>query len=226
MAINVQCSCGKRMGVSDALAGRTIKCPACGDPLEVGSAPAAPVGKTRAKKSSDSPAIYVSKGKIIALVSLAIALILGLMFYYGPVRVWNQWEGLGDKAGDDVSNVISFGLQAYLSQIGAYNPRDSHQMPSVDGHVSFFRPTLVMSMPEKVKFFGKTTQGDFVGYYNTRTGDIEADVAFGGMTFGGAVTLAKSTNSFHMTGRMANGFPQAEVNGTPIKVVWPEKKDE
>jgi hypothetical protein len=29
-----------------------------------------------------------------------------------------------------------------------------------------------------------------------------------------------------MTGRMAKGFPQAEVNGTPIKILWPEKKDQ
>lgn len=226
MPITVQCSCGKRMGLSDALAGKTIKCPACGDPIHVTAAPPLPAGRKPAKKQNAAPAIYISKGKIIAASSLAIGLILGLMFYFGPVRVWNQWENIGGKAGDDVSSVISFGLQAYLSQQGDYNPRSAHNAPAVDGPVSFFRPTLVMSMPEKVTFFGKSTQGDFKGQYNTRTGDIEADVAYGGMTFAGAVDLAKATGKFHMTGRMSNGFPQAEINGTPITIVWPAKNDQ
>jgi hypothetical protein len=222
----VQCSCGKRMGVSDALAGKTIKCPACGDQLEVGLPARPPAGSKQAKKPSANPAIYISKGKIVAGVSLLIGLILGLIFYFGPVRVWNQWEVVGPKAEGDVSDVITFGIQAYLSEQDEYDPSRSHNPPAVDGYVSFFRPTLVMSMPEKVKFFGKTTQGDFNGYYYPATGEIEADVAYGGMTFGGMVNLAKATNAFHMTGRMSNGFPQAEVNGTPIKIVWPDKKNE
>jgi len=224
MPISVQCSCGKRMSVSDALAGRTIKCPACGDPLPVGASAAPAAGRVAAKKPAASPAIYVSQGKIIGVICLAICVILGCMLYFGPYRVWNQWEEIGPKASGDVSDVISFGLQAYESTNGMYNPAKSSG-PSVDGNVSFFRPTLVMSMPEKVKFFGKTNEGDFNGWYNTKTGDIEADVAYGGMTFAGAVTLAKSTASFHMTGRMVGQFPQEEVNGTPIKIVTPPKDE-
>jgi len=187
---------------------------------------AAPAGGRKPiKKEKASPTVYISTGKIVGLVTLGLLLTLGLMFYFGPVRVWHQWEDVGPKAHDDVSDVITFGLQAYLSQQGDFDPTDSHGAPSVDGNVSFFRPTLVMSMPEKVRFFGKSSQGDFTGYYHPSNGEIEADVSYGGMTFAGAVNLAKSTGQFHMTGRMANGFPQAEVNGTPIKVVWPKKDD-
>jgi hypothetical protein len=212
------------MGVSDKLAGKTIKCPACGDPLEVTGLVPPAGGKKPVKKQSASPAIYISKGKIIALATLAVVVILSLMFYYGPVRAWNQWQDIGGKANDDVTDVISFGLQAQLSEQGEYNPaRSDGGQPGVDGHVSFFWPTLVMSMPERLKFFGKTTQGNFVGYYYTHTGEIEADVAYGGRTIAGMVDLAKATGQFHMTGRMVNGFPQAEVNGTPLKIVWPSK---
>lgn len=214
------------MGLSDALAGKTIKCPACGDPIVVAAAGAPAAGKKPAAKQNENPAVYVSKGKIVAMASIAVVFILGIMFYRGPVQVWHQWENIGPKAESDVSDVLTFGLQAYLSEVGMYNPASPHSGPAVD-HVSFFRPTLVMSMPEKVAFFGKSNQGDFKGYYHPGSGEIEADVNYGGISFAGAVDLAKSIGTFHMTGRMANGFPQAEVNGTPIKVVWPEKnKDE
>jgi len=226
MPINVQCSCGKRMGLSDALAGKTIKCPQCGDAIVVAAAAAPAAGKKPAVKQSGSPAVYISTGKIVAAASLLIAVILGIMFYMGPVRVWHQWEDVGPKAESDVTDVLTFGLQAYLSENGMYNPASPHSGPAVD-HVSFFRPTLVMSMPGKVAFFGKSNQGDFKGYYHPGSGEIEADVAYGGLSFAGAVDLAKSIGTFHMTGRMANGFPQAEVAGTPIKIIWPEKnKDE
>jgi hypothetical protein len=224
MPISMQCSCGKRMSVSDALAGKRVKCPACGDVLSVTAAPAPVAGRVAVKKPAVSPAIYVSKGKIVGVITLLICAGIGCVLYFGPYRVWNQWEEIGPKAGGDVSDVISFGLQAYLSTNGVYDPSKSSG-PSVDGNVSFFRPTLVLSMPEKVKFFGKSSQGDFTGWYNTQTGDIEADVAFGGMTFAGAVTLANSVGKFHMTGRMQGGFPQAEVNGTPIKIVTPPKEE-
>jgi hypothetical protein len=214
------------MGLSDALAGKTIKCPACGDAIVVPAMAAPAAGKKPAAKQNENPAVYVSKGKIVAMASIAVVFILGIMFYRGPVQVWHQWENIGPKAESDVSDVLTFGLQAYLSEVGMYNPASPHSGPAVD-HVSFFRPTLVMSMPEKVAFFGKSNQGDFKGYYHPGSGEIEADVNYGGISFAGAVDLAKSIGTFHMTGRMANGFPQAEVNGTPIKVVWPEKnKDE
>ena len=152
-----------------ALAGKTIKCPACGDRLQVTAAPPSRRPRTPVKKDSASPAIYISKGKIIAVAFARRGVMLGLIFYFGPVRVWNQWEDIGGKAGDDVSNVITFGLQAYLSQQGEYNPRDAHSAAAVDGPVHFFRPTLAMSMPEKVKFFGKSTQGDIPGFYHPST---------------------------------------------------------
>jgi hypothetical protein len=200
--------------------GKLIKCPACGDRITVAGTPT--VARAPASPQKAAPAIYISTGKIVGLISLAVLIGLGMMFYFGPVRVWHQWEDVGSKAKDDVSDVITFGLQAYLSQQGMYDPGLDAHGPSVDGNVSFFRPTMVMSMPEKVRFFGKSSQGDFQGWYHPSSGEIEADVNYGGMTFAGAVTMAKATGTFHMTGRMLNGFPQAEINGTPLKMVTPD----
>ena len=86
MPINVQCSCGKRMGLSDALAGKTIKCPACGDAIHVPAVAPSGAGKEARRANPASPAIYISTGKIVALASIAVAAILGIMFYIGPVR--------------------------------------------------------------------------------------------------------------------------------------------
>ena len=226
MPITVQCSCGKRMGVSDSAGGQNHQMPRLRR-SPPGHRRRTVAGRQNACQKADRKPRDLRLQRKDHCPGVALNRSgLGLMFYFGPVRVWNQWEDIGPKASDDISNVITFGLQAYLSQQGEYDPMNAHGAPAVDGTVSFFRPTLVMSMPEKVKFFGKSSQGNFVGFYHPATGEIEADVAYGGMTFAGAVDLAKATNQFHMTGRMANGFPQAEVNGTPIKILWPDKKDQ
>lgn len=226
MAIVVQCGCGKRMGLADATAGKTVKCPACGNSIVVpaSSAAAAPAkgGKRVAKEKSAGPAVYISLGKIVAAVSLLIVVVLGIMFYFGPVRVWNQWEAIGPQANGDVKDVITFALQAYLSQNGDYDPSHPHMVPNIDGGVLFYRPVLAMSMPEKIKFEGKSSQGDFSGFYNTTTGDIEADINYGGMTVAGMVDMVKSTGSFHITGRDVDHHqPEAECNGQKLEIYYP-----
>lgn len=65
MPIKVQCSCGKAFAAKDELAGKTVKCPSCQQPLKIpggGSAaapaakPAAPAAKPAAAKPAAAPA--------------------------------------------------------------------------------------------------------------------------------------------------------------------------
>ena len=63
MPIKVQCACGKAFAAKDELAGKTVKCPACQQPLKIpgGPAAAAPAAKPAAAKpaapgSSSKPA--------------------------------------------------------------------------------------------------------------------------------------------------------------------------
>jgi hypothetical protein len=119
------------------------------------------------------------------------------------------------------------GCQAYLSEQGEYDPNSSHMVPQVEsGNVLFYRPTMVMSMPELVKFHGKSNQGDFVGTYNTKTGDIEADVSYGGYSVAGMVDVRKPTGNFHMTGRENNGQVEAESDGNKLVIIYPKKIEE
>jgi hypothetical protein len=213
----------KKVGVSDALAGKTIKCRDCGDDVFVRAASTVAVQAHEAANAV--PKFYISGGKIAAIATGVVFLICGLVVYFGPLHVWYKWEEIGPKAGDDVKDVVTFALQAYLSENHMYDPSDPHGAPAVDGDVRFIRP-MGFFMPEKVKFGGKSNQGSYAGTYNTRTGDIEADILFGGYSVAGMVDIHKPTGGFHITGRDPGGNPEAEVDGNKLKIVYPPKRPE
>jgi hypothetical protein len=234
MPITATCTCGNRMGVSDALAGKTIRCTACGQGVFVNAAAPAPAaGKKPAKSTTIKGAsgknvqvyqqrastIAISGGQIRGLAIVGGIVLLIAACILGPVRVYEKWQSMETKVNSDVSDVITFGLQAYLSNQGEYDPKFQHMSPHVDGPCVFLGPVISFTMPERIVFRGKSTQGDFMGVYNTRTGDVDADVYYGGYTVAGMLDIAKPTGKFHMTGRMANGFPQAEVDGQSLQIV-------
>src|SRR5207253_9574216 len=68
MAIKVQCACGKAFAAKDELAGRTVKCPACQQPLKIpgGPATAAPAAKPAAAKPAAQPAAKPAAAKTAA----------------------------------------------------------------------------------------------------------------------------------------------------------------
>jgi len=173
------------------------------------------------------PAIQISPGIIVMVVLVGMVVTGVVLAYIGPVRVWHQWEDVGPKAENDITDVVSFGVQAYLSNNGYYNPSRENHRPEVQPPVNFYRPVLVMSMPDKVKFFGRTDQGPFEGFYSPKTGEIEATVSYGAMShlaFGADVSVKETVaGNFHMTGRENNGAPEAEVDGKKISIYYPPK---
>jgi hypothetical protein len=247
MAITVQCPCGRRTTVGDPLAGKSIRCPQCGQSVAVGAA-AAPVGKTPSRASAPPrgaaaqprgptplqmrrqaavPVVHIESGLLIK-GGIAAALVgLILLAYFGPVRVWNQWEQIGPKAQNDISDVVSFALQAYMSQNGMFDPGKTRNQPGVVSNIGFFRPFLSMTMPDAVKFFGRTNQGPFQGTYNPRNGEINANISYGAVSHlaFGSDTGVKETvaGSFQITGREQNGAPEAEMNGTKLTIYFPPK---
>src|SRR6476469_2018576 len=54
MPIKVQCTCGKAFAAKDELAGKTVKCPACQQPLKVPGGSAAPAAKPAAAKPASA----------------------------------------------------------------------------------------------------------------------------------------------------------------------------
>jgi hypothetical protein len=215
-----QCSCGKRTGVSDSLVGQSIRCPACGEQVGVMAA-SRPQGQAAANKPKVSLQMSSGTMGMIAVVVLAF----GAAFFIKlvPGRAMSQWKEINTRADGEVTDVISFALQAYSSQQDLGGSSKEHYFPKVERPINFDVPSIVMRVPEEVNFNGMTEQGRFAGTYNTQTGEITADIAFGGRTVSGLIVAAKETGAFHITGREKDGTPTAEMDGTPLRVIYPAK---
>lgn len=218
MAISVQCGCGKRTAVSDALAGKAIRCPACGDSVvAVASAPgpgrAGGKGQPQgAKGRAAGPGFELSGGQKAALWVIGILLVLGGGFYVGPVRVWQQWNALEPKASRDVRDLIVDSLNQHMKDEDP-DPRARRRLPAVERNdITFFQP-MALTMPQKVGFIGKSNQGTFSGDYYTRTGEVDATVSYGGYSVGGMVDIGKPRGTFHLVGRVIDAKREVEIDG-------------
>ena len=215
MAITVQCACGKRTMVSDALAGRMMRCPGCGSEVMV-AASAPGRGRAGVKKPQAGPAFELSRGQIVAICVVGGLVLLGGAFYFGPVRVWGQWADLQPKATQNVQDLVIDSLREHMKEEDP-DPKGPRRMPTVESHdVSFFQPVLSFTMPEQVGFLGKSNQGTFGGNYNTRTGDVDATVSYGGYSVAGMVDVMRPKGTLHLHGRMVDGKPEMEMDGKKI----------
>jgi hypothetical protein len=222
--MNIQCACGKRMGVSDAMAGKTVRCSGCGENVYVAASPASAKSAAARGKASEAPGLYISPGLIVGVSTLALVVIGAIAAYTGPYRVFQQWRDMAPQANGEITDVITFGLQAHLSETGDFNPRISHRAPAVEGPILFIAPVLQMSMPDTIPFHGMSNQGNFTGRYNPRTHEIRATIQFGGATVGGLIDTKRAAGDFDITGRDVNGFPQAEIDGRSLKIIYPPEK--
>lgn len=215
MAIKVQCACGKRTVVSDALAGRMMRCPGCGN--EVLAAASVPGGgRGGGKNPKAGPAFELSGGQKIAIGAVGALIAIGCAFYFGPMRVSNQWSDLQPKATQDVQDLVIDSLRQHMKEEDP-DPRTHRFQPTVESHdVTFMQPYLAFSMPDEIGFLGKSNQGTFGGNYNTRTREVDATVSYGGYTVAGMVDIGRPKGTFHLHGRMVNGKPEMEMDGKKI----------
>jgi hypothetical protein len=215
MAINVQCTWGKRTGVSDALAGKLMRCPACGNEIAV-AAPAPAGARTGGKARQAGPAFTLSRGQIIAMFAIGALLLIGGLFYFGPMRVSSQWSALQPKATQDVQDLVIDSLRQHVKEEDP-DPRAHRFQPTVESHdVTFLQPLLAFTMPDTVAFVGKSNQGTFGGNYNTRTGQVDATVSYGGYSVAGLVDVSRPKGTFHLLGRMVDDKPEMEMDGKKI----------
>jgi hypothetical protein len=123
-------------------------------------------------------------------------------------------------------DVVTRGLQCYMSANGMYNPRKGNSTMPQAVDVMFFRPAFVMKMPDDVDFKGTSNQGEFKGIYHPHTGEVEVDVEVGGMGLAGVGRVRKGGTTIKVTGRVKNGQITCEVNGKKGVLVMPPADDE
>lgn len=215
MAITVRCGCGKKTIVADALAGRMMRCPGCGNEVPVvAGGPGAARAEAQARQAG--PAFELSRGQIVLICVVGGLLLIGGLFYFGPVRVWGQWAELQPKATENIEDLVIDSLREKQKQEDP-DPKVVHRPPTVEGQdIHFFQPILAFSMPPAVTFIGKSNQGTFTGTYNTQTGEVDSTVYYGGYSVAGMVDIGKPRGSFHLKGRMVNGKPEMEMDGQKI----------
>jgi hypothetical protein len=123
-----------------------------------------------------------------------------------------------------VKDVITRGMQAYLSEHGDYDPSNAHARPQALDITFMFGP-MHFSMPDTVGFAGTTTQGAFAGNYHPKTEEVEADVELGGLAFAGTGALHRGNKTIHVTGRERESNLSVEVDGQPANIVYPKNSD-
>ena len=220
MAIIAKCDCGKRTSVADSLAGGTIRCPACGEPVSVGAAAVSPaMMKANRQKAAAGATVSVSPGVIISAIVGTVLLVVVLGSYFGPWRVGTKWGEMKPNANRDVTDVVDFAIRAYESEHGMFDASGTRFVPKAEGDANFVPPMMAFRMPAHIIFSGKTNQGNYMGTYDTANGEVVADIEIGGMTVGGLVDVKKAEKSFHVTGREADGQVTAEADGHALQIV-------
>jgi hypothetical protein len=239
MPITVTCSCGKSLKVRDELIGKRVKCPSCGNtfPVQAGTTKAAtgatvfnPTAAAAAKGQREAAAgrVSISWGPIILGVLVLLVGVGITAFIMGPKKVWNQWEEIGDQAQYDVIDVATRGLQSHLSAQGMYNPRKGNTTSPQATEVMFFRPTMVMSMPDQVHFKGVSNMGPFEGDYNPQTREVACELAIGGgVGIPGSGGKKSKGDVIKITGRKTKDpkggaeILTCEVDGKKAELVYP-----
>jgi hypothetical protein len=244
MPISVVCQkCGKGLKVKDEWLGKRATCPGCGNTFIVGAGGAGgalPMGKpgatkfnpqvaTNAKQKRDAGAAKFSVSRGLVMGAVAFLLVAGGIgaFLNGPAKVNKQWDALEQKPNDDVVSVISRGLECHLQALGLYNPRKGRGRPEAR-NVMFYRPTMVMSMPEQVKFQGVSNIGPFEGWYNPHTGEVDAKVEIGaGIGIAGSGGKKTQGKAITINGKtLKDGNIETFVDGKKVELVMPPPSDD
>jgi hypothetical protein len=221
------------------MAGHHVSCSGCGNAVLVpaaNAASAAPKGAPKGARAAkpraagaparkSQPSFSISTGEINLIVGTLIAAAIGITAYLGPIRTYNRWQTMRPKANAEVQDVMTFAIRAVTSQEAAAYHRKQPVWPSVDGDATFGMRILIMRLPDEIPFYGFTTQGPFNGYYRSADGEIEADMAVGGLEVGGLMSLHAPKGVIHITGRDPGGNPQAEMDGISLKIAPPVKDD-
>jgi len=120
MAVHVQCGgCGKAYSLQDAMAGRRVKCPACGATIEVpaaglpGDVPV--VEPLAAAAAGGAAALHIKLIGIFNIVAGGLSILWGLMMVFGIVGVLT---GAMERDPDTPPEAVMLALYAVMIILG------------------------------------------------------------------------------------------------------------
>jgi len=216
MAISVICdNCGKRLNVKDELVGKKVKCPACKTPFTASPSGAIRVKPKGPKEKGAKVAVSWGFVSMIAGAVLVVGLIVAIVF--GPVKAKKDWDPMAEEAENDVRDVVERGLQAHMDRVGLWSPGDKGQAPVIH-EVHMLWDMMVMGLPERIRFKGTTTEGEYTGTFNTKTQEVVADVEIGGHVVPGVGEASKhGDTTIKVNGWNKDGDFKVWVDGKPAE---------
>jgi hypothetical protein len=222
MPISCTCQCGKALRLKDEWVGKQAKCPGCGISFVV-PALGGPVkeattvigaevwgSRQRPQEKAGAGASFSMSPTVITFLVIAILVpLIIVLIKVGPVRAQRQWREIEPDAESAITTVVTRAIQSESE----FNTAESRHAPGVQAVT--MDATVITHVPEWVKFSGRSTSGFFNGRYNTKTGEIEADVP---------KSFDKGT--MRVTGRVKDGVTEAQVDGKEAKVIFRKKTKE
>ena len=227
MAVSVVCdTCGKRLNVKEESIGKKVRCPACKNPFT-----ASVDGAIRVKKAVKEKEAKVSiSWGFVSMIGLGVGFVLLIvLIIFGPVRAKHQWDPMAEKAENDVRDVVERGFQVYMVREG---PMSTLLLPGAGAgsggqvyHVQLLWDMFVMGLPEKIRFRGTTSEGEYTGTYNTKTFEVEADLEIGGRVVPGLDYAHKHGDTkVHVNGWNRDGEFKVWYDGKPAEFPQPKTR--
>lgn len=196
--------CGKKLNAKDEWVGKRLKCPACSNTFLVtagggGAGAAAPKSQpnlgspaaeaaARAKKrpqaTRQSGGLSINYFQVTLIAVVGLIVLLGVLFWAGPMQNWNKWGAMESAAHDDVTDIIIYALERQVGADEAPTVVDDEGTkvrgrgrPTITADIGFrFSGHMSWSFPEWVPFTGNCSAGMVEGRFNTRTREIEATI--------------------------------------------------
>jgi hypothetical protein len=233
MPITATCGkCGKGLKVRDELIGKNIRCPGCGNSFKAEASSVMPAAslssasKVDPKAKKSAPAFHMSPMWIAwAVMAISIPTIL-ILWFMGPGAVRKQWAEQQPVAESAVEDVINRALEIKAEEADPEHLRASRAAPKVM-EVHFFFSEFAFSMPEKVGFVGSCSSGAVSGFYHFTSGQVEADVEMGGLSFAGTGVLRRGNSKMAVAGTSKDGNVKITIDGKPAEMpaIKPDEKE-
>ena len=138
---------------------------------------------------------------ILAILAVLIPAVL-FAIKQGPLRAEREWTDRSRVAEDQIPDQIIRSMKQFYRNSGLLGEGDSIMTyrPKII-LFSFADPKFMISLPDKVQFFGSGTEGRFEGTFNPQLMQFEANVAIAGTVHKVTGSASEEDNAVQLDGK-------------------------